>query len=138
MKFTQNQGIEIDETIKRMLETAIKRETSQNRFAIAVGVPAQNVQNWRGTGRQVGEYILWDQWEKLKPYFVRNGDIDGDDPRWMTPAEMRDRLSRQLSPEERQLLVDYRKSNESGKAAILATAAAQAALVKEQPSQSAG
>ncbi len=143
MKFSENQGIEIDETVKQLIEKAIKREGSQNRFAIAIGVPAQNVQNWRGTGRQVGEYILWDQWEKVKPYFIRNGDISADDVRWMIPSEMRERLLSTikgggmdaLCEEEKTLIQNYRLANEAGKIAIKATAEAQAAIAKRDASK---
>ena len=121
MKFSSNQGIEIDETVKKMIETAIGSEGSQNRFALAIGVPAQNVQNWRGTGSRVGEYILWDQWEKIKPYFIRNGYISADDVRWMTPDEMRLRLSAQLADDERAALELYRLMTDDGKTAALAT-----------------
>ena len=109
MKFSENQGIEIDATVKELLEVAVKREGSQNKLAQQMGVPAQNVQNWRGLGNRKGEYILWEQWEKIKPYFTSRGLIDGSDPRWMTPKEMRERLlsaNSDLSADERRVFAE--------------------------------
>ena len=119
MRFSQNQGIEINNEVRNLLEKAIEREKSQNRLAIKMSIPAQNVQNWRGTGKRVGEYILWDQWERVRQYLVANGDIAAEDPRWMTPAEMRKRLlantGLSLSDSERKLVEAYRKSSREQK-----------------------
>lgn len=125
MNFDQNQGIEITDEVKELFEIGKKKEGSQGKLAAAMGVPPQNVQNWRGTGRQKGEYILWNQWEKIRPYFISRGLIDGNDPRWLTPSEMRDRLANgtlsRLPDDERQLLELFRLLTEDGKLAALAT-----------------
>lgn len=125
MNFDLNQGVEITDEVKRLIKVGIEKEGSQGKLAAAMGVPPQNVQNWRGTGRQKGEYILWNQWEKIRPYFVSRGLIDGNDPRWLTPSEMRERLANgslnQLPADERELLGLFRLLTEDGKLAALAT-----------------
>ncbi len=115
MRFSQNQGIEISNEVRILLERAIEREKTQNRLALKMSIPAQNIQNWRGTGKRVGEYILWDQWERVRRYLVANGDISAEDPRWMTPSEMGERIMSNvglsLSDRERRLVEAYRLSS---------------------------
>ncbi len=143
MFFTKEHGITIDETVIKMLDSAVKREGSQNQLAVKLNVKPQNLQNWRGNGERKGYYILWDQWEKIKPYFVQNGDVSADDPQWMTPSEMRERIQSTikggamdaLSEEEKTLIQNYRLANEAGKIAIMATAQAQAAIAKRDASK---
>ena len=138
MNFDANQGIEITDEVRELIKKGIEKEGSQGKLAAAMGVPAQNVQNWRGTGRQKGEYILWSQWKKIRPYFVSRGLLDGSDPRWLTPSEMRSRLidnsALVLSSTEKQLIEYYRNSTDAGRASIYATAQAQASLAKEDSS----
>lgn len=125
MNFDKNQGIEITDEIKDLIKVGIEKEGSQGKLASAMGVPPQNIQNWRGTGRQKGEYILWNQWEKIRPYFVSRGLINGDDPRWLTPSEMRERIHThaliKLPNDEQQLLELFRLLTDDGKKAALVT-----------------
>lgn len=125
MNFDQNLGIEITEEVKNLIKIGIEKEGSQGKLASAMGVPPQNVQNWRGEGNRKGEYILWSQWEKIRHYFISRHLIDGNDPRWLTPSEMRERLVSgvlmQLPPDERELLEQFRLLTEDGKKAALVT-----------------
>ena len=125
MNFDANQGIEITDEVKKLFETGIKTEGSQGKLATAMGVPPQNVQNWRGHGNRKGVFILWNQWEKIRHYFISHRMIDGSDPRWLTPSEMRERLANgileRLPPDEQQLLEQFRLLTDDGKLAALAT-----------------
>ena len=125
MNFDTNQGIEITDEVKKLIEAGIKAEGSQGKLAAAMGVPPQNLQNWRGNGNRKGEFILWNQWEKIRHYFVSRRMIDGSDPRWLTPSEMRGRLangaSGRLPDDERQLLELFRLLTDDGRQAALAT-----------------
>lgn len=140
MRFDQNQGIEITDEIRAIFKAGIAKEGSQGKLALAMGVPPQNIQNWRGEGKHKGEFILWNQWEKIRPYFVSRGLIDGNDPRWLTPSEMRERLAgapgAQLPPDELKILSLYRLLTDEGKGAAVATLQALANTLNKdgQPS----
>lgn len=70
--------------------------------------------------------ISWDQWKKVRAYLIKVELIDGEDPKWMLPSQMRERLlgadGIATGEEERRLLYLFGLLNAAGRAALLKTA----------------
>ncbi len=140
MKFSEELGIRIDGEVMELLKKAVEFAGNRRKLAAAVKIGYTTLGNWLGVNEQKGEFITWEQWQPLKNYMVTARLIDGSDPRWMIPSEMRERLIRlakdmPVSNDERILVENYRLANEAGKIAIAATAQAQAAITKREDSK---
>ena len=129
MKWNQDIGIQITDDIRNIIEACVKDEGGQAKLARKIGLTENVIKTWRGHGSQIGHYIGWAHWEKIKPYFTSRGLIDGSDPRWMTPKEMRTRLlalasaaPANLSADKRRLLHAYRLASAEGRRMFISQA----------------
>jgi SOS-response transcriptional repressor LexA len=86
----ENNGIQIDTTVKKILLRGIQREGKQSKFARTVGVTEMNLSRWLGETKRKTEFITWDQWDKIRNYLIKEGDISPDDIRWMPPSVLRE------------------------------------------------
>lgn len=93
MTFSENIGVKIDTEVKNFLLRGVQREGLQSKFARAVGVTAMNLSRWLGETKRNVDYITWDQWDKVRDYLIKNGEIDASDIRWMPPSALRDALA---------------------------------------------
>ncbi len=108
MKFSEELGIKIDSEVMELLKKAIEHAGNRRKLAAAINIGYTTLGNWLGVNEQKGEFITWEQWPAIRNYLVKAMLVDGENPRWMTPSEMRESLSSQLSPSERRLLKAYR------------------------------
>lgn len=92
MKFSQDFGIKINDEIKNLLDSCIQNEGNAAKLAHAIGTTKTNITTWTGKGKRKGEFITWDKWGSLRKYLISRGLIFDDDPRWMLPSQMRERL----------------------------------------------
>ena len=92
MIFTDEMGILITPEIINFLKVALQREGKKSCLARSIGVTESNIGHWLGDTQQKGTYILWDQWKKVRSYLIKAELIDAEDPRWMLPSQMRERL----------------------------------------------
>ena len=92
MIFTDEMGILITPEIINFLKVALQREGKKSCLARSIGVTESNIGHWLGDTQQKGTYILWDQWKKVRAYLIKAELIDAEDPRWMLPSQMRERL----------------------------------------------
>ena len=128
MIFTDEMGILITSEILSILNSALQREGKKSRLARAIGVTESNIGHWLGDTQQKGMYILWDQWKKVRAYLIKVELIDGEDPKWMLPSQMRERLSALSSRDGdaggdgRRRLYLFGQLNAAGRAALLKTA----------------
>ena len=140
MIFSENLGIKLTEELKSLLVQCKEQEKSQRNLAQKIGVKPPVLQNWLGTGSRKGVYITWDLWEKVRLYLIAHSLINGSDPRWMTPLEMREQLISNtgviLSKEEQKLIQDYRECSAETKNNICCLASIGAATSKELASKS--
>ena len=77
------------------METIKKEEQKEGKkscLSRSIGVTESNIGHWLGDTQQKGTYILWDQWKKVRSYLIKAELIDAEDPRWMLPSQMRERL----------------------------------------------
>ena len=126
MIFTDEMGILITDEIIGILKKALQQEGKKSRLARAIGVTESNIGHWLGDTQQKGEYIVWDQWKKVRSYLIKVELIDGDDARWMLPSQMRERLlgadGTATGGDGRRLLYLFGLLNAAGRAALLKTA----------------
>ena len=125
MIFTDEMGILITDEIIGILKKALQQEGKKSRLARAIGVTESNIGHWLGDTQQKGEYIVWDQWKKVRSYLIKVELIDGEDPKWMLPSQMRERLealSDGSGGDGRRLLYLFGLLNAAGRAALLKTA----------------
>ena len=92
MIFTDEMGILITPEIINFLKAALQREGKKSCLSRSIGVTESNIGHWLGDTQQKGTYILWDQWKKVRAYLIKAELIDAEDPRWMLPSQMRERL----------------------------------------------
>lgn len=92
MIFTDEMGILITPEIIGFLKAALQKEGKKSCLSRSIGVTESNIGHWLGDTQQKGTYILWDQWKKVRSYLIRAELIDAEDPRWMLPSQMRERL----------------------------------------------
>ena len=125
MEWNEEIGVPITEEIHGYLDKAIKIAKNKAQLAKILGLNDNVIKTWLGGGSQIGKYIGWAHWRIIRGYLVANKLIDGNDPRWLTPSEMRERLANgalsRLPDDERQLLELFRLLTEDGKLAALAT-----------------
>ena len=89
----EESGMVINDELIRIFKLAIQFEGRQSKLARAIGIKAINLSTWLGnnTTKDIVS-ISWDQWKKIQAYLIGIGLIDADDPRWMLPSQMRERL----------------------------------------------
>ncbi len=141
MKFSAELGIQIDDEIKKTLEKAVSKAGNRRKLSLLLKISYTTLGNWLGKNKQQGEYITWEQWPSIRDYLVANKLLNGSDPRWFTPSEMRTRLlehpSDNITAEEWKLIQDYRLSSDETKENIRDMAARSASKTKERVSASA-
>lgn len=108
MRFSGEFGIRIDKSVTDLLNKAIAQAENKRQLCLSMGISYTTLGNWLGAYDRKGEYITWEQLAQIKKYLVANGLIDGSDPKWMTPSEMRERLAASFTPAESRLLEAYR------------------------------
>lgn len=119
MKFSKDFGIAITEDIKKIIQIA--SEKAGNAFALSkiTNIPQPTISMWMGKGQRKGEFIVWDSWKPLRDYLVSAQIIEENDPQWMLPSEMRQKLEEnkrlELADDERQALELFRILNENGR-----------------------
>lgn len=99
MAFSNSSGMYISDDVKKLIEKAIKREKRQIYLAEKMGITNAALVNYRGKdeNKRKSYIITWEAWAKMREYFIKHGDISPDDPRYMTPAEMLNRLLADLN-----------------------------------------
>lgn len=122
----EHDGIYITNELVALLFRAVQLEGRQSRLARSMGVPENNLSNWLGKTQKTSSMISWDQWEKVRAYLVKMELIDSDDPKWMLPSQMRERLSAigggRGDGDARRLLYLFSLLSDAGRAALLKTA----------------
>lgn len=123
MIFSEEMGILIDETLKDIMEKAVKIDGNSSQLAKAIGKKTQTVRNWLGKSNQIGEFIVWDSWKPLRDHLAVIGLINSNDPKWMLPSELRElvksKTSSGLSDDEKTMLSFFRTLNDDGKRAAI-------------------
>ena len=141
MKFSDELGIQIDDEIRKTLEKAVSKAGNRRKLCLLLKISYTTLGNWLGANERQGEYITWAQWPSIRDYLVANQLLNGFDPRWLIPSEMRARLlehpSDNITAEEWKLIQDYRLSSDETKENIRDMAARSAAKKKERVSASA-
>ena len=141
MKFSAELGIQIDDEIKTTLEKAVLKAGNRRKLCLLLKISYTTLGNWLGINKQQGEFITWEQWPPIRNYLVATQLLNGSDPRWLTPSEMRARLmerpSDNITAEEWKLVLNYRLSSEETRENIQEMAARSAAKTKERASASA-
>ena len=129
MKYlAEESGLIIDDDIRLILNHAVQLEGRQSKLARAIGVTENCISNWLGKTLKDTTSITWDQWKKVRAYLIKVELIDGEDPKWMLPSQMRERLSALSScdgdagGDGRRLLYLFGQLNAAGRAALLKTA----------------
>lgn len=93
MKYlAEESGIIIDESLRTILLHAVQLEGKQSKLSRAIGVTENCISNWLGNTMKGTASITWDQWKKVRSYLIKAELIDAEDPRWMLPSQMRERL----------------------------------------------
>ncbi len=94
MKKSESRGLQIDNDVKKFINSAINRAGSANKLAGQTKISGMNFTRWLGNaeGKEV-ECIDWPSWEKLWRYLVKHELIDASDIRWMPPSALRDALA---------------------------------------------
>ncbi len=127
----EESGLVIDQALLSLLERAVQLEGRQSKLARAIGVTENCISNWLGNSAKGTLSITWDQWKKVRSYLIKTGLIDGEDPKWMLPSQMRERLlgadGIATGEEERRLLSLFGILIGSGRQALLKTAESLAA-----------
>ncbi|MBQ9445058.1 MAG: hypothetical protein IJU61_00600 [Victivallales bacterium] len=129
MKYlAEESGLLIDDDIRLVLKHAVQLEGRQSKLARAIGVTENCISNWLGKTLKDTASITWDQWKKVRAYLIKVELIDGEDPKWMLPSQMRERLSAltagdgESGGDGRRLLYLFGLLNAAGRAALLKTA----------------
>lgn len=126
MIFSDESGIKITPEIIVMLNRCIQIEAKASILARKIGTTKTNITTWLGKGKRKGEYIVWDQWEKVRAYLIKVDLIDADDPKWMLPSQMRERLDAigggRADDDARRLLYLFSLLSDAGRSALLKTA----------------
>ena len=121
-------GILIDDAVLHLLNHAVQLEGRQSKLARAIGIPEATLSIWMKKTQKETTMISWDQWKKAWKYLKDHELIDGEDPKWMLPSQMRERLSALSScdgdagGDGRRLLYLFGQLNAAGRAALLKTA----------------
>ena len=124
----EQDGIYITDTLVTLLNRAVQLEGRQSKLARKMDVPENNLSNWLGKTQKTSLMISWDQWKKVRAYLIKVELIDGEDPKWMLPSQMRERLSAltagdgESGGDGRRLLYLFGLLNAAGRAALLKTA----------------
>ena len=93
MKYlAEESGIIIDNALRTILLRAVQMEGKQSKLSRAIGVTENCISNWLGNTMKDTASITWDKWKKVRTYLIKAELIDADDPRWMLPSQMRERL----------------------------------------------
>ena len=126
MKYVaEESGLLIDDDIRLILNHAVQLEGRQSKLARAIGVTENCISNWLGKTLKDTASITWDQWKKVRAYLIKVELIDAEDPKWMLPSQMRERLealSDGSGGDGRRLLYLFGLLNAAGRAALLKTA----------------
>lgn len=85
-------GIPIDDVVLSIFEKAVQLEGRQSRLARALGIPEATLSIWMKKTQKETASISWDLWRNVRSYLVKAELIDAEDPRWMLPSQMRERL----------------------------------------------
>lgn len=119
-------GIPIDDSVLALLNRAVQLEGRQSKLARALNVPEATLSIWRKNTQAETTSITWDQWKKVRAYLIKVNLIDADDPKWMLPSQMRERLSaiggERGDGDARRLLYLFSLLSDAGRAALLKTA----------------
>ena len=124
----EESGLVIDQALLSLLERAVQMEGRQSKLARAMGVPEMSLSHWLKKTQRDTISITWDKWKKVRAYLIKVELIDGEDPKWMLPSQMRERLSALSScdgdagGDGRRLLYLFGLLNAAGRAALLKTA----------------
>ncbi len=136
MKYlAEESGLLIDDDIRLILNHAVQLEGKQSKLARAIGVTENCISNWLGKTLKDTASITWDQWKKVRAYLIKVELIDAEDPKWMLPSQMRERLEALSAGagsggdggDGRRLLYLFGQLNAAGRAALLKTAESLAA-----------
>lgn len=130
MRKFHDSGVEINEEVRNLLEKGVFREGNQTKFAAKVNVGNNSVKQWRGHTGDSRARIAWEVWPKLRSYFLENGDIEADDPKFMSPNDMRlfietmrqsgsNLADKSITGDEAELLKAFRLLAEDKKKAVL-------------------
>lgn len=85
-------GIPIDDIVLSLFEKAVQLEGRQSRLARALGIPEATLSIWMKKTQKETASISWDLWRNVRSYLIKAELIDAEDPRWMLPSQMRERL----------------------------------------------
>ena len=85
-------GIPIDDIVLSLFEKAVQLEGRQSRLARALGIPEATLSIWMKKTQKETTSISWDLWRNVRSYLIKAELIDAEDPRWMLPSQMRERL----------------------------------------------
>ena len=88
----EESGIIVDESLRTIILHAVQLEGKQSKLSRAIGVTENCISNWLGNTMKGTASITWDQWKKVRSYLIKTELIDAEDPRWMLPSQMRERL----------------------------------------------
>ena len=127
MKYlAEESGLIIDRDLLAILKKAVQLEGRQSKLSRAIGVTENCISNWLGNTAKDTTSITWDQWKKVRAYLIKADLIDADDPKWMLPSQMRERLSaiggERGDADARRLLYLFSLLSDAGRAALLKTA----------------
>lgn len=89
---SEHDGVFITDDLLSRLNHAVQLEGRQSKLARIMNVPENNLSNWLGKTKKTSSMISWEQWAKVRAYLVKAELIDAEDPRWMLPSQMRERL----------------------------------------------
>ena len=89
---SEHDGVFITDDLVSRLNRAVQLEGRQSKFARIMNVPENNLSNWLGKTKKTSSMISWEQWAKVRSYLIKAELIDAEDPRWMLPSQMRERL----------------------------------------------
>jgi len=119
-------GITIDDSVLALLNRAVQLEGRQSKLARVLNVPEATLSIWRKNTQAETTSITWDQWKKVRAYLIKVDLIDADDPKWMLPSQMRERLvaigGGRGDDDARRLLYLFSLLNDAGRSALLKTA----------------
>ena len=89
---SEHDGVFITDDLVSRLNRAVQLEGRQSKLARIMNVPENNLSNWLGKTKKTSSMISWEQWAKVRSYLIKAELIDAEDPRWMLPSQMRERL----------------------------------------------
>lgn len=112
-------GMEITDSIVRMLVRGVRREGSRVALAKCLKVRNTTLGDWLGRSTHISKQICWEHWENVRKYLIENNEIDEKDPHFMTREMVIDELLKSdkiiLTADEESFLENYRDLTPTGK-----------------------